>query len=226
MLPTTSAVAIVSPSPATLPARVVVVSIARPFAVVCGHHEHEAARRRRPRAERPRGPAGRPRARARPRGSTLRMWAASGACRRGACGRDGATRIFTSIATTPAADATTGFRSISAISGTAVGERADAQDQVLERVHVDRRAAAVAEQQLRAAQRTHELVRVFVGHGDEAQRPVGQQLGGHAAEPEQHERSERRVLGDADDELDARADHRLHDRARHRRARATRDMCS
>ena len=35
-------------------------------------------------------------------------------------------------------------------------------------------------------------------------------------EPEQHERAERRVLGDADDRLDARRGHALHDRAAHR----------
>ena len=109
--------------------------------------------------------------------------------------------------------------------GHVLREPRDAQDQVFERGDVERRRTAVAEQQRRGAQRPNELVRVGVGDGQDPQRAVGEQLGGDAAEAEQQERSEQRVLGDADDDLQAGRRHPLHDRAvpsSRRNARASR----
>ena len=102
-------------------------------------------------------------------------------------------------------DATTGLRSISAISGISSANAPTRRIRSSSASTSTGRPAPVAEEQLRPAQRSHELVRVLVGDRHEAQGAVGEQLRGHAAEPEQHERAERRVVRDADDHLDAGA---------------------
>ena len=112
--------------------------------------------------------------------------------------------ILTSTATAPAADTMTGLQSISATSGNIVGEAPDPQEQVLERGDVDPRAARGSRRSSGEprSDRTSRA-RVGVGERQDAQCAVGEQLGGDAADAEQHERPERRVLGDADDRLDA-----------------------
>ena len=110
-----------------------------------------------------------------------------------------------SIAITPSGADDDGVAVELADLGQLVGEHADAQQQVLERGDVSRRRAAVAEQQGRRTQRPDELRGVDVGQRYEPQRGVADELGADPAHPEQHERTEARVLGDADDRLDARS---------------------
>ena len=99
--------------------------------------------------------------------------------------------------------------------GQLVGHQADPQQQVLDPVDGSRRRAAVAEEQRRAAERPNEIVRVDIGERKDAHRPVAEQLGRRSAESEHHDRTERRVVHDADDRLDAGGHHRLHDPAAH-----------
>ena len=99
-----------------------------------------------------------------------------------------------------------------------VSEKTHPEDHVFEGSHVDGRPAAIAEQELRAAQRTHHIMRVLVGHGNESERAVGKQLSRHSPQSEEDEWTERPVVGDTQDQLDAGVDHRLDDRAGHRRA--------
>ena len=67
----------------------------------------------------------------------------------------------------------------------------------------------MAAQQRRGADRADELVRVGVGQRREPGRVVGEDLGGHAAEPEHHQRAEHVIVGYPDDHLGAARDHRL-----------------
>ena len=94
--------------------------------------------------------------------------------------------------------------------GQVLRESRDAQQQLFERVDVEWRGAAVAEEQRRRAQRPHELGRVLGGERQDAERAVREQLGGHASRAEQQQRSEQRVLCDADDHLEPGRRHALH----------------
>ena len=93
--------------------------------------------------------------------------------------------------------------------GVAVGQHAEAQQQVLERLDVDRVVAAVAEQQRRSAYGTHQPGRVDVGQRQAAVADVAEQVGRHPGQAEGHQRTERRVVAEPDDGGDARG-HRLH----------------
>ena len=77
-------------------------------------------------------------------------------------------------------------------------------------LQVSRGAAAVAAQQRRGANRADEPIRVSVGQWGEPGGVVGEDLGGHPAEPEHHQRAEHVVVGHPDDHFGAARDHGLH----------------
>ena len=95
------------------------------------------------------------------------------------------------------------------------GERPHPQQQVLEGGHVDRRTAAVTREQRSGLRRADQLGGVDIGHRDDLERSVGEQLGRGAAETEHHDRAEQVVAHDADDRFDSGFSHRLEHRAAH-----------
>ena len=134
----------------------------------------------------------------------------------GGPGGGGASRTLTSSASAPSSDTMTGLRSISATSGTIVGEPPDpherdprARRRRPRACRGSRRAAATTATSARARATSRSVsgrIRSAVSRVSSAATP---------ADAEQHERPERRVVGHADDRLDAGRDHRLHDRATH-----------
>ena len=78
--------------------------------------------------------------------------------------------------------------------GHRVRELGHAQDQVFERRRIECGRAAESEQERRRPEGTHELTRILVGDGEDAQGTVGEQLGRSASEPEDQQRTEQLVL--------------------------------
>ena len=121
----------------------------------------------------------------------------------------------------PPADAMTGLRSTSRMSGRSIAEAAERHQHGHDGRPIDGRPAADPAQQARAAE--------VVEHGagrcgvqrSEPDRDVVEDLGQDAAQPDEHGRPELRVAAQAEDELDARRRHRLDEQAADRQAVAS-----
>jgi hypothetical protein len=116
-----------------------------------------------------------------------------------------------STTTTPSAPTVTGLRFSSASSGTSSGERSNAENQVLDRGDIDAGLTSVPEQQWRDVELADGLPRVVVGHRCKPYGSVVEQFRRGAAEPDEHQWAVRLDVADADEQLDDRRDHRLHD---------------
>ena len=123
-----------------------------------------------------------------------------------------------STAMAPADETITGLMSSSAISGTASARRATRWSSSSSAADVGHRGAPVAEEQGGGPQRADQLGGVGVGHGQDPERAVTQQLGRRAPHAEHQQRPEQRVLDHPDDGLHAGGGHLLDEGAGHRRA--------
>jgi hypothetical protein len=82
---------------------------------------------------------------------------------------------------------------------------------LLQAGQIDRRLAAVPLQQRGGPRSSHQLGGIDVREGCEPGGTVGQDVGRHTAESEDHERPEDRFLDHSSEHFDARCGHRLHD---------------
>ena len=106
------------------------------------------------------------------------------------------TRPVKPVTHTPSGPASTGCRCSSTSSGTSSASADNRSARSTSARPIHRTTAAVAVQQRPGAWGGDQVGSVLVGERDRLVRPIVQQLGGHSADTERHQRTETRVRGD------------------------------
>ena len=129
--------------------------------------------------------------------------------------RRSATRIRASTMRQPLPgdSAMTGLRSSSTISGHFFGQPGNPQQHFAQGLDVRRSMPAKSLQQLEPANPVEELVRIAIGQRRDPESDVAETSTWIPPRPNADQRSEQRIVGDADHRFDAAGDHRLNQHA-------------